>query len=184
MTELNPDQAVTLAALHARYTRANLTTADNQVLVAELTIEEALRLQSEGLLADDMPTQRDLEEQWLRARLTSGASSEGRKVKRRLAEGQSLLDLGSDYDAVFTVCGVTALRQRGQLASANAGRVTTLGEMTADDVALMAVESRSNRTKVDIADDRVQETAPSWIRELRRYANYKQMVARGGEAAS
>ena len=178
MTE-NENRKWTLAEIHSAAVVHHIDTRGNTNDALDEAVGEAVAADTEGLLADPAPTGPELKAAWYRAKMQSNARASTDRFDRVISSGQSILDLGDDLDMVIVICSHKALRESGEaVAGSRSGRTTTLGRLTDDDLALVAIESRLNREAIDKADDAKQDVITAWRPRLSRYANYRQLRQR------
>ena len=89
------------------------------------------------------------------------------------------MDLGDDYDLVFTVCGSSALAQWLGVDRALAGRTTTLGLHTAEDWSLIELEEQIQLDWQIAASARNIPVYRKRNRGLASFVNYQAMREAG-----
>lgn len=85
--------------------------------------------------------------------------------------------MGEDYDLVVLVCGAKAL-------SATAGRMTTLGAFSADDLVLMDLESDLNLKNAGRAHRQFHDGAMRQVPILRQFRDYRTYRQSQGKASA
>ena len=163
---MNHEPMTTLAELAAQAATRFSDVEANAGLVREEFLTLALQAHNDAALTDEIPTEHELLGEWLAKSLDTSAKRRQASLKKALVGFQSVFDFGTDYDSVVLVCGAKTL-------GATAGRITTLGMFSADDLVLMDNESRSNMEKIVKAHERQHDGVIRALPTLRQFSNYR-----------
>ena len=170
-----------IAQVVAQSADRNVDSTANTEVFLEEAVSECIALHHEGLLTDEVPD--DLLEQHFRKQIKATVRSGTSVVRNALERGQIMADLGDAYDITLTVCGPRALKSLMGMASV-AGRTTTLGNLTADDIDLTIEELRLTYEAQKSAYYTSRETGRLWVAQLRPFPGYRAWREADGEAAS
>lgn len=168
-----------IAEVVAQSANRNRDVTANTEVFQEEAVSELLELHNEGRLTDEVPG--DLLEQYFRKQVKATVRSGTSVVRNALERGQIMADLGDAYDITLTVCGPRALKSLMGMASV-AGRTTTLGNLTADDIDLTIEELRLTFEAQKRAYYASRDTGGLWVVQLRPYAGYRAWHEAEGEA--
>ena len=172
---MSHEPKVTLHTVLSRVAAQHEDEPSNAKVIYTESVAEALRLKSEDMLADEIPD--DLLAVYLAKRFRGMAENRGKFVKAMFSDGiitQTYLDLGTDFDSAFVVCGrVTLSEFHGQRYMA--GRIVTLGAMTSSDVFLMDREQQENLEKQTQARERAKPGYLAFGMQMLRHPNYRAM---------
>jgi len=170
-----------IAEIVAQSAGRNVDSTANTEVVIEEAVSECVALHEEGQLTDEVPG--DLLEQYFRKQVKATVRSGTSFVRSALEKGQVIADLGDAYDITLTVCGPRALKSLMGMASV-AGRTTTLGNLSADDIDLTIEELRLTYESQKRAYYASRETGGLWVAQLRPYAGYRAWRSAEGEASA
>lgn len=151
----------------------------NAGLIREEIRVAAQAAYNSGQLVDPIPSPTEMFEAFIARKVDVAAKRHQAKVKSTLAHGQGLLDFGFEFDSIVLVCGKAALGEGVMF-----GRMTTLGLLSADDLALIGSESSINRTMIQDADDRLQAGVRVAVPRLRAFRSYRAYCEQASERAS
>lgn len=176
-------EPITIAQIVAQAARRNNSFTANTEMVRQEAISDCLLAMREGRLVDVLPSEDTLYAQVFDGLIKSNIRGGTSQVRKSLERGQVMADLGDDYDITITVCGPRALKSLMGMVS-TAGRTTTLGNLTADDIDLTVEELRLTYEAQKSAYYASRDTGGLWSAQLRQFSCYRVWRQEVGEATA
>ncbi len=165
-------EPISIAQIVAHAAERNSEATANTAVVIGEAISDILYAYREGRLTDEVPSEEDRLAEHFRKQVKSTIRGGTSIVRTALETGQALAALGDDFDVTVTVCGPRALKSLLGIAT-TAGRTTTTGNLTADDIDLTVEELRLSYQSQKSAYYTSRETGGLWVAQLRRLPSYR-----------
>ena len=165
---------VTLESIVTRITTEHSDKSANTKLILSESVDDAMDARQSGLLTGiDLDTD-EMARKFLHNHIQKQLKSASKRIRANTT-GQYPLDLGTDYDLTFTVCGSSALAAvTGQ--QVTSGRTTTLGLHTADDWRLIDMEESIQLERAQKSYDDNHPVYQERRNGLFGFANYRSFM--------
>lgn len=173
----------TIIRIVAEAAERNAADTANTSVVREEAISDCIEAYRCDRLADAVPDLDGLLAAHFEAQIRGSLKRNTQTVRRAMESGQTLADLGDNYDLPITVCGPEALKSLIGM-RAMAGRTTTLGNLTADDIDLTVEELRIAYEKQKKSYYSSRDTAGLWVVQLRQFPSYRAWREAAGEESA